>query len=433
MFVAFAALSAHAQTEVGLPVLPIDLTTALRLAGEQSPRVAAAEATARAASGELLSTYERFLPSVSAGWQLQRHEGRTQATQGEFLDVDKQSQRVGGLIAARWDFSSALFSTLSAHQRRNAAESDLKDKSLSTMLDVARAYWDLVQSSEYHRIAGRAAKVSEDLVEQSRRSVEQGIAAELDLLRDRTQLRHDLLLLDQAVEREAAASARLASLLNMDQPIRLTPIDTVLLVIETVDSTESLQSWLDRADQSHPGIAMQIAELAASRWEARRAIWGPLLPDFEAGALVTGFGPDLNDLRRSRDYSVAVRWTIGPGGLFDLGRIRSLSARADFANTRLEGVRADIMSKATMWHEAISVRGRSVSTAAGGLDDARKALEVAITRRTTGVGMALEVIDAAEALARAEREHAQAVVSYNLAQMEVLALLGDIGSATTSR
>lgn len=421
----FFAQIAAAQSDGDVPERAIDLTTALRLARQENPRIAEAEAFARAASGNLLSAYERFLPSVSAGWALQRHEGRTQATGGEFVDADKQFHRAGGLVSARWDFSDGLFSVLAAHQLRSAAERAHEDRSVTVLLHVSRSYWDLVLASQDIRIATEAITVSEDLVEQSRRSIEQGTGAELDLLRARTQLTHDRLALEQALEKASSASAQLAALLNLDQPIRLSPLDTSLLIIELADTTESVLAWLDRVTMVHPELKTREAVRAAHQWDRRRAIWGPLFPDVGASALLSGMGPDWNDLRRSRDYGVSVRWTVGPGGLFDFGRIRTSSSQVAAADARLDETRLALKSRASMWHEAIRLRGRAVAIATMGVVDARRALDVAIRRRETGIGLALEVIDAAEALTRAEREYAQSIVDYNIAQMEVLALFDD--------
>lgn len=56
----------------------------------------------------------------------------------------------------------------------------------------------------------------------------------------------------------------------------------------------------------------------------------------------------------------------------------------------------------------------------------------ATERRELGIGLALEVLDAAEALTRAERDHVGAIVDYNMSQVAALAAVGRLATAGLS-
>ncbi len=410
-------------------IYPIDLTTALRLAGTNNLQIAEAEARVREASGEKLSAYERFFPSLSAEWLLVRHEGRTQATEGEFLDVNKQFNRAGGRLAATWDLNDALFSLLAARRRFETAEHSRDNVTDSTFLDVANAYFTLSLAESRIRIAQRAIDISSNFVEQSEHSVREGVGFRVDVLRAKTQLAHDRLSLQQAREESATASARLAALLNLEEPITLTPLDTMVVPLALADTSESVEEWIKLAIEHHPYAQMQRSRLAAARIEKTQSIWGPLLPEIESHALFTGFGPTWSDLRRSRDYNVSFRWTIGPGGLFDLGRIRSNSARLESAQSKSELAENAVVEQVVRSRSRTQTRAAMLEIAQDGLDAARETLRLAQGRRNQGIGLALEVIIAADSLTRAEIDYAEAVADYNRAQIEALAVLGRLDSA----
>ena len=60
------------------------------------------------------------------------------------------------------------------------------------------------------------------------------------------------------------------------------------------------------------------------------------------------------------------------------------------------------------------------------------AVALAIERRDLGIGLAPEVLDAAEVLTRAERHHVGAVVDYSMSQVAALAAAGRLAAAGPS-
>lgn len=418
---------AEAQTGGGaLTAYPIDLTAAFRLAGAHNLAIAEAEARVREASGEALTAYERFLPSLSGEFLLAKHEGRLQATDGFMPDVDKQFNRIGGHLYARWDLNNALFSVLAARRRHRAAAQTLEAATDSALMNVADAYFDLVFADAALRMGRRAVAISTDLTEQTARSVDDGVGFKVDLLRARSQLAHDRLALHHARETMATASAHLGRLLSLEESVELSPLDTTLAVLALIDTTDGLDHWLSESALFHPAIGAGIAARDAARWEKRQAIWGPLFPEVEGHAYFMQMDTTLSNLRRSRDYTLSVKWTLGPGGLFDFGRIRTRSARATIAAIRLEAAADAVAESVIRSYSRLRERGAMVDIAEGGLQDALQTYELASGRRALGIAIALEVIDAAETLMRAEGDYARAVTDYNRAQVEALAALGQL-------
>jgi outer membrane protein TolC len=407
---------------------PIDLTTALRLAGAQNLQITAAEAMSRQASGEVWSAYERFLPTLDAEWSYAKHEDLIQSTEGVFLDVTKQAHRKSGILSATWDINEALFALLAAQRSQSAAEHSVESITNSALLSVANAYFDLVQAGAEVRLATRALALSSDLSDQSARTVAAGISNKVDVLRSQTQQSHDRLILHQRQEDVLVASAHLARLLNLAQPTVLTPIDTTLTVLALVDTTDGLDALLNASQSTHPLFRASQATHRAAVWGSRQALWGPLLPTVSGRALFGTLGPKLSDLSRTRDYALSVRWTLGPGGLFDFGRVRQQRAHARLAEIRLKQTVQEIAEAIARSQAQLRERGNMIAIAAVGREAAQEALGLSIGRRDLGIARAFEVIDAAEALDRAERELVRAIIDYNRAQVEALAAQGRLNT-----
>ncbi len=405
---------------------PIDLYTTLRLAGQQNLRVAEAEARVREASGDLLSSYERFLPTLSADIVFLKHTGLTQGTEGEFVDVTKQSSRFGGALTASWNLNDALFAALSSRQKKRASEDRLLAIRERSMQEAAFAYFDLVETSRLKRVAENSIEISSALVIQADSAVNTGVASGLDLLRARGLLNRDSLLWLRSDEDANAASARLAQILNLDQSMNLVPLDTSVGVLSLVDTAADLETWLVEASDGNPRIVEQRNQVRSFQWEKRQATWGGLLPEISAGINRTGFGQTFSDLRDSKDYQISARWILGTGGLFDLGHIRTRAARLDAAEIHLEIVQDSVRERVISFYESLKNRGRMLEIAQRALNDAERLLQLLRERQTVGVSRSLEVVLAAEEYEGARIEYLQKLIDYNKAQVLALHAIGKL-------
>lgn len=408
-------------------VYPIDLYTTLRLAGQQSLKIAEAEARAREATGDQLSAFERFLPTLSADVVVLKHTGLTQGTEGEFVDVAKQSSRFGGSVTATWDLNEALFAVLSSRQQKRAFEEHVTVSRERSMQEAAFAYFDLVQASHLKHIAENSIRVSNSLVIQANSALITGVASGLDLLRAQGLLSRDSLLWYRADEEERAASAHLARVLNFEQTMQLTPLDTAITTFTLVDTGVSLNSWLIEAADGNPNISEQRIQVLSFRWQKRQATWGTLLPELSSRFSSTGFGRTFSDLHDSKDYTISARWILGPGGLFDVGRIRSHSARLDRARIQLEMVQDSVREMVVTSYESVKSRERMLEIARRALDEAKLLLQLLTDRRTMGVSRSLEVVLAAEEYESARIEHLRRVIDYNKAQITAMHAIGKLG------
>ena len=81
-----AARLPRAQPDVGDRPLPINLATALRLAGSRPVIISAAQASVQVAQDELKKANVLWLPSVNVGAGYAGHDGATQGQSGNFYN-----------------------------------------------------------------------------------------------------------------------------------------------------------------------------------------------------------------------------------------------------------------------------------------------------------------------------------------------------------
>ena len=107
---------------------------------------------------------------------------------------------------------------------------------------------------------------------------------------------------------------------------------------------------------------------------------------------------------------------------------RQRRAHAKLTEIHLKATAQVIAEAIARSHAQLRERGMMIAIADAGRQAAREGLELSIGRRDLGIARAFEVIDAAEALDRAEREHAHAIIDYNRAQVEALAAQGRLNT-----
>src|SRR5262249_1919978 len=145
------------------------------------------------------------------------------------------------------------------------------------------------------------------------------------------QTEHYRVALEQALEQERVAGVNLAQILHLDPRLALMPQDNGLTPLVIIPTNASMDSLVEQALRTRPELKQSQASIAAARETKNGAVYGPLVP--LVGAQVygggLGGGPDSGpgNFGAEGDYTVGLSWRIGPGGLFDAGRINTSKAR----------------------------------------------------------------------------------------------------------
>jgi outer membrane protein TolC len=418
-------------------VYAIDLPTALRLADAQNLEVQIARERLAEAQAQHESAMQSFFPWISAGAGYRRHEGRIQAVDGTMSDVDKQSYAAGPVFSAQVVLGDAIYKTLAAHQEAKAASHALESQQQDATTAAAQGYYDLAKDRALVDVVREALKISQDYQRQLHDAVSAGIAFKGDELRVQVQTERLLAALRQAEEQQRVAGVRLAVTLRLNSITELVPQTVDLVPLTLTETNAALDSLVKQALRSRPELKQSEALNAAARATKNGAVYGPLIPTLSAQAFIGGLGGGQNDstgsFNESEDYFVGLEWRIGPGGLFDRGRIHASEARMKSTHLAGERLTDEITSQVVEAHvHAQSLRDQ-LATFEKNLASATEALRLTRERKQFGVGIVLEDLQAQQDLTRARSDYLAAVAEYNKAQYALTRAVGvRVGQAGAS-
>ena len=399
---------------------PIDLATALRLAGAQNLDVQMARERVNEARSIYRSAVAQFFPSIAPGVGFRAHEDNIQDVAGNILDVHKHSYAPGATLGVQLDIGDALYKTLAAKQRSRAAGFALTAQRQETVLAAGVGYFDLAQAQASIKVAEDAVRISSDYAGQVERAVDAGLALRGDLLRVRVQTERNQLNLRERQEHQRLASARLAQILRLDPAVDLLASEAELVPLALVETNAGLSSLVESAQAMRPELKESQALVAAARETKKGVTVGPLIPTVGAQAFFGGLGGGRSGVGDTfgaqEDYAVGLSWRIGPGGLFDADRKRIAESRLQQAEIGSTKTRIDltrqIVEAFTRWQSA----GDQMQTAQRALAAAEEGFRLAQERKEFAVGVVLETVLAEQDLTRARFEFLRAIAGFNQAQ-----------------
>ncbi len=410
---------------------PIDLATALRLAGAKGVDVQIARERLQAAKANATSAATQFLPWLSAAASYRRHGGLIQDVVGNIVEADKASYAVGGAINLQVDVGDALFRTLAARQTSHAAEQGLEAQRQETLVRAAQAYFELLVAQAVVGVAANALQISQDYESQLHRAVDAGIALKGEELRVRVQTRRNQLSLQQATEQRRILAARLTETLRLDPGVELVAQDLELAPLALLPATEAVDALVAEALSARPELKEAQALVQVAEQTEKGAVYGPLIPTIVGQAFFGGLGGGKDggptSFGGSRDYLAAVGWRLGPGGLFDVGRIRSTRARREEARWNVEKLKDSIGRQVVEARTRLLSQQEQLETAKEALVAAEQGLELARGRKEFEVGVVLENILAEQDQTRARQDYARALGEYDKAQYVLSRALGRLG------
>jgi outer membrane protein TolC len=226
--------------------------------------------------------------------------------------------------------------------------------------------------------------------------------------------------LRQAQEQQRVAAVNLAQILHLDSTVDLVPHDEDLVPLLLFPTNAALNSLVRQALNARPELKAGQALITAARDAKNGALYGPLIPSVGARVFAGGLGGDRqsgpDNFGHSEDYLLGLSWRIGPGGLFDSGRVKAEKARmaaSQLGQTKLkDAVISQVVSAAARMqslYDQVTLAQRNLATA-------NETFRLTRERKQYGVGIALEDIQAQQALTRAHSDYVTAVAEHNKAQ-----------------
>jgi outer membrane protein TolC len=433
--------------DVQLPQgLPINLATAMQLAGARPLDIAAATKQIEQALALQLQAKVLWVPTLNAGVDYFRHDGVQQDLfTGPDFQKGRQNLFYGGGPTLFVGLADAIYSPLAARRVVNSRQADLQAARNDSLYTVAQAFFDLQQARG--RLLGVGASIARanSLVNLAT-GLAPSLIAPLEVNRARAELQS--LLQDQqvAIRDWRVTSARLAEVLLLDPATLFEPIEPAFLQVTFFPTDQSAEELMPIALKSRPEIASKRELVVAAEQLLRQEKKRPLLPNLiitspatgtgllAAGGNSAGANGSLNTAGTRLDIEVAAVWQLQNGGLGNVGRIRQRRAEEGLASIELTRTLFRVRSEVSQAVARLqTARFRVVQTEEG----VRQAIESADknfiglreTSRPAGELLRLivrpqEVVAAIIALNTAYEQYSAAIGEYNTAQFEVYRALG---------
>lgn len=425
---------------------PLNLNSALQLAGANNLQIAMAAEHVRQAVARLDGAEVMWIPSLNVGVGYNAHIGRLQATDGSIVEVNRESLFAGGgpLLQgapltggsggpARFfvDISPAdiYFEPLAAKQAQVSAQAAECVVFNDTLLNVAVAWLDLQQAQSQLAIADEAIAETRKLVELTADFAKSGAGLEADVRRAKADLAERQRQRLEALERVAVVSTNLARLLRLPPEVELYATGTQPVPLELIDGDTDLHTLVGQAASTRPELMRDTARVEEANHRARQERWRPWLPNLHIGMSsgVFGGGPGgrFDSFSDRTDFDALAVWKLQNFGFGNQALQDERASQHRAAFLAWEQTYDNVVAEVTRAWKQTRLRRKQVEQAAKAVKSAAAALELNFEGIRGRELRPIEAQQAITALANARREHLKAVVSYNQSQFALLRSVGE--------
>jgi outer membrane protein TolC len=436
-----------AQPDVADRPLPINLATALRLAGARPLAIAAAQASVQSAAAELARTCVEWLPSLNVGAGYYHHDGATEGQSGNYYSNSKDQFLAGGGLTARVATTDALFAPIAARRLLRSREIDVQAAQNNALLATAVTYFNVQQAR------GRLA-ATQDVVDKAlalRQAIDlNGVAAArpTDLHRAKAQLAAFEDALATAREQWQLASTDLTEVLRLDPTATVAPLEPPDLRVTLIAPQESVDALIPIGLTNRPELASQQALVQAALARIKQERMRPLIPSLileggpgavgpggylMGGVFASGANGIANPTAARDDVSVGLVWELQNLGFGNHALVRERQAEQKQLLIELFHIQDKVAAEIARAHTQIASATTRTGTSERGVQEARLAYEGSLAELgkiarednlPIVVRHAFDVIDALRALSEAYDRYFQSINDYNRAQFQLYRALG---------
>lgn len=440
-----AALTSMANESMPLAssgdFVSMNLPSALAMVGGQHPSVGLARWRVQEAYAQLERAEVMWLPSIQTGFSFHRHDGNYQASNGEIVDVNRNSFQYGlgagatgagttprpGLVA-QFHLADAIFlpkvAEKNAWAQGHAASAVLNEQ----MLRAASAYIELLNAHQDARIleATRDRTSSLSKITADFAAAGEGLQADADRMQTELSLIENRMV--GAQERIAIASARLAQTLSINADSQIVPLDPTVVPINLVSAETNKSSLIHTGLASRPELKESQALVAAACEAFKREKYAPFVPSvllgFSTGGFGGGLGNNLNNVDSRYDFDALMSWEVRNLGLGERAARRDTSSRVQQAKYEKLRVMDQVALEVSESYSQVQFRRQQIEITQRAIQSAESSYDRNLSRIRDGQGLPLEVLQSVQALEAAQRAYLSALADYNQAQFRLQWALG---------
>jgi outer membrane protein TolC len=423
------------------PETPIHLETALELAAGQNPQVAYANERIRESFAKLETARVLWLPSLRAGANYHKHEGRIQDVAGTIIETSRNSvyngigaQAVGAGSPAvpgvlmNFHLKDSVFQPRIAEQIVGANRHASRAVANDILLETAIAYVDLLEASQLRAIVNDTLVNTERLAALTAQYAMVGEGLQSDADRAATELALRKFEAQKSIEQTKIQSVRLARLLSQDPSLFLTPAEPMLAPIELVATNSDMASLVAQGLSTRPELTEHQYLVGEAIERLRREQVAPLIPSVLLGLSYGGNGGGLGSSFQNygdrMDFDAAAFWEVRNLGYGEHSARCEAQSRIRQARYRqvqmLDQVAGEIVEAKTQ----LDAKQAQIELAQSAILTARESYRRNSERIAAGQGLPIEVQQSIQALDHTQRLYASTIADYNRAQFRLHRALG---------
>jgi outer membrane protein TolC len=454
-------------------LLPVDLPTVVQVAIAQNFDIKLARSAVEASLGEYESAVGGAFPAIVPTAAFEHVEGTVRATEGNLVGVGFDTFQAGAAIQWIVNPGQVYYDIVAAKKRLFATERQEQSVVQETLRRAVVQYYQLALAQARVSAEHQGVTEAEELLRISRIRVQTGTGVLADELRAEARLAERQQDLVTAVNLFYIASVSLSVTLHLDSVVTLLPNADELPPTTLVRSDLPIDELLGIAVVFRPDLesvrqtAQAVAAKTGSTWwsgfgpelalgyryggimgNAHNVEGGDGIPSnlmvhpgspngsFASNPLANGLikegilrGSHKLNGRESQSYgfhdqqrgTAGVGWRISLSAFGDLKTATAVEKQAMVrAEQMLDQARAQVVTSA----QSSDSQDKLVTLARQQVTSAEEALRLSEANLRAGTMTTLDVLQAQDAATQARLRYAQAVVSYNQSQVNLLAALG---------
>ncbi len=439
----------------GRTIEPIDLPSALRLAGARDLDIAIARQRVSAAVADLEKARALWLPSLFPGVTWYAANGQIQTVNGPVETVNRNSLFVGALAASTapgfaaaspgtgypplngmssvFRFSDAIYLPLAARQIVAADRARLHTANNDAMLEVAEGYLNLQLASGRIAIAREAASNAAKLGQITEAYARTGQGLEADHRRALTELKHRRKDVELTSGQLLVASANLVRVLVLNPRIVVAPVEPAETIIRLIPDEVPVDDLIVQALQNRPELATAQDLVRATLYQWKQAKLRPFVPSLAISYAGGGFGGGQNtffgNFGPRGDVAASLFWELQNLGFGDLAIMHRAGAEHETARLRLIQVETQVAADVTSAYGVRQAAIRQITEASEAVTEAIESLNLNFLNIRQGAELPratrpIEVLQPIQALAQARTDYLESVLDYNRAQFRLVRAIG---------
>jgi outer membrane protein len=339
----------------------------------------------------------------------------------ESRKTNRYNQYAGGVELEQNILNPRTWSRVnSAKQRLAASRQDLVDIENEVVLNVKKAYYQVLQTKRNRDMRADVIKGYQLHLDQAKGFYDVGTKAKADVIKAEVDLSNAKLELIKAENDYKVAWLRLNTLMGVPDVPEYTIEDTLfyqpyLLTLEEATT----KAFENRPDLKAAAAKRQAAESAIG---AARAGHYPIL---SGKASYSKGGFDRSTSKWEEEWQAGLTLTIPLfNGFLTSHQVAEAKATYYFAKSDEEGERQTVLFEVREAYLALRAAEASISTAELAASQAKENLDLENGKYAAGVGSPVEVSDAFEQYVKSQGRHTDALAIYKAAQATIENAMG---------